>query len=401
MAAPKTSADGAAVAGGGRGNDRVRPAVALFLGASAMFANMYATQAILPDIEHALDVSPAAAGLSITVVVVGVAIGGWVHGPLSDRVGRARVMVASAALLILPTALVGFAPNLAALLALRAAQGLLMPGLLVVAVPYVSERFRGPAAGAAMGAYTASLVFGGFVGRVGTALIAEQLGWRTAIELLVFPTMLGALAMWRWLPRDAPSHSGRRLSGTLGAQLRNRLLLLNALCAASVFFGFVGIFTYATYRLTSPAIGLGLGGAGLVYGVWLVGVLVPPAGALAHRLGPQRLLPTLIAIEVAGVAMTSVDSLAVIIAGLALMAFAMFSTVTTCQLLIPRLVDRDRGSATSLHLTIYYAGGGLGAYLPGLLLDQGWNRLVAVCALAVAAGLVASLVLRFRVPAAA
>ena len=126
------------------GSERVRPAVALFLGASAMFANMYATQAILPDIEHALNVSPAAAGLSITVVVVGVAIGGWVHGPLSDRIGRARVMVASAALLILPTALVGFAPNLATLLVLRAFQGLLMPGLLVVAVPYVSERFRGP-----------------------------------------------------------------------------------------------------------------------------------------------------------------------------------------------------------------------------------------------------------------
>jgi MFS transporter, YNFM family, putative membrane transport protein len=92
--------------------------------------------------------------------------------------------------------------------------------------------------------------------------------------------------------------------------------------------------------------------------------------------------------------MTSVDSLVVIVAGLALMAFAMFSTVTTCQLLIPRLVDHDRGSATSLHLTIYYIGGGLGAYLPGLLLHQGWDRLVVVCAAAVAVGLVSALMLR-------
>jgi YNFM family putative membrane transporter len=394
MAGPATRAEsGAGVAG-----ERVRPAAALFLGASAMFANMYATQAILPDIEHAFDVTPAAAGLTITVVVVGVAIGGWVHGPLSDRVGRARVMVASAALLIVPTALIGFAPSLPLLLALRAAQGLLMPGLLVVAVPYVSERFRGPAAGAAMGAYTASLVFGGFVGRVGTALIAEPLGWRSALELLVVPTMLGALAMWQWLPRDLPTHSGRRLRGTIGSQLQNRLLLLNALCAASVFFGFVGIFTYATYRLTSPEIGLGLGAAGLVYGVWLVGVFVPAAGALAHRLGPQRLLPALIALELVGVMMTGVDRLAVIVAGLAVMAFAMFSTVTTCQLLIPRLVDRDRGSATSLHLTLYYLGGGLGAYLPGLVLDQGWGRLVAFCAAAVAVGLACSLTLRLLLP---
>ena len=108
-----------------------------------MFANMYATQAILPQIEDGLHVSPAAAGLSITVVVAGVALGGWVHGRLSDRIGRARVMVSSAALLIVPTALLGLSPNLPTLLVLRTAQGLLMPGLLVVAVPYVAERFPG------------------------------------------------------------------------------------------------------------------------------------------------------------------------------------------------------------------------------------------------------------------
>jgi MFS transporter, YNFM family, putative membrane transport protein len=127
-----------------------------------------------------------------------------------------------------------------------------------------------------------------------------------------------------------------------------------------------------------------------------VGVLVPATGAIAHRIGPQRLLPGLILVELAGVGMTAVDRLAVIVAGLALMAFAMFSTVTVCQLLIPRLVDRDRGSATSLHLTIYYLGGGLGAYLPGLLLNDGWGRLVSVCAGAVAVGLIASTVLTMR-----
>ena len=76
-------------------------------------------------------------------------------------------------MICVPTAVAGLAPNLPVLLAIRACQGLLMPGLLTVAVPYVTERFRGPAAGAAMGAYTASLVFGGLVGRVGTAIVAD------------------------------------------------------------------------------------------------------------------------------------------------------------------------------------------------------------------------------------
>ena len=108
-----------------------------------MFANMYSTQAILPDVERGLGASPAAAGLTITVVVLAVAAGGWVAGPLSDRLGRARVMSSAAVLICIPTAVAGLAPNMPTLLAVRACQGLLMPGLLTVAVPYVTERFRG------------------------------------------------------------------------------------------------------------------------------------------------------------------------------------------------------------------------------------------------------------------
>ena len=54
-----------------------RASAALLLGASSMFANMYATQAILPEIGRDLDASAAATGLSITVVVAGVALGAW------------------------------------------------------------------------------------------------------------------------------------------------------------------------------------------------------------------------------------------------------------------------------------------------------------------------------------
>lgn len=372
-----------------------RASAALLLGASSMFANMYATQAILPEIGRDLDASAAATGLSITVVVAGVALGAWVHGPLSDRIGRWKVMVASAGLIVVPTAALGLAPNLASLLALRAMQGLLMPGLLVVAVPYVTERFEGPRQGAAMGAYTSSLVFGGFVGRVGTALVADLVGWRLALSLLAVPTALGALTMRAWLPADQPSHRPRRsLRGVIAEHARNRLVLTNALCAGATFFGFVGIFTYATYRLTADPFDLSLSAAGLVYGVWLVGTLVTPVTTLAGRIGPDRLLPVLVSVSLGGALLTLVDRLPAMVVALALMAFAMFTVVPICQLLIPRLVTHHRGTATSLHLTVYYAAGALGAFLPGLLLDRGWAAVVAACAAAIGVGLAAAVALR-------
>jgi YNFM family putative membrane transporter len=373
-----------------------RPGVALFLGASAMFANMYSTQAILPDIESGLGVSAAAAGLTITVVVLAVALGGWVAGPLSDRLGRARVMAAAAVLICIPTAIAGLAPNLPALLAIRACQGFLMPGLLTVAVPYVTERFRGPAAGAAMGTYTASLVFGGLVGRVGTAIVADLSSWRVALEALAIPTVAGAFAMYFWLPRDEPRHVDRDLRAVVAEHVRNLPLILNAVAAGATFFAFVGIFTFATHRLTGPPFDLSLGAAGLVYAVWVVGAVVPLVGHAAARIGPQRLLPFLLASAGAGAALTLLDNLAAVIAGLALLAAAMFSTVTTCQLLIPRLVSHHRGTATSLHQTIYYVLGGAGAYLPGLWLADGWHAVVAACCVTVAIGAAASLGLLLR-----
>jgi YNFM family putative membrane transporter len=230
---------------------------------------------------------------------------------------------------------------------------------------------------------------------VGTALLADVVGWRLALGLLALPTLLGALTMRAWLPADVPGQRTRRsLRGVVAEHARNPLVLTNAICAGATFFGFVGIFTYATYKLTAPPIGLSLSEAGLVYAVWLVGALVTPVTQLGGAIGPQRLLPVLVSVSLAGALLTLVDWLPAIVVGLAAMAFAMFTIVPVCQLLIPRLVTHHRGTATSLHLTVYYAAGALGAYLPGLVLHRGWDALVAVCGAAILAGLGAALVLR-------
>src|SRR5262249_46780217 len=109
------------------------------LGATGMFATMYSTQAILPTIGRSFGVRPAATGLTISMVLVAVAAGAWLWGPLSDRVGARRSMVLASTLLVLPTVGVGLAPSFAVLLGLRILQGLCMPGLLAVGVGYVAD----------------------------------------------------------------------------------------------------------------------------------------------------------------------------------------------------------------------------------------------------------------------
>lgn len=161
--------------------------VALTVASATMFAVPYSTQAILPVIGTDLRVGPAVTGLTITVVVVGIAIGAWITGPLSDRIGRRRVMVGSCALLAVPTALIAAESGVVTLLILRGVQGLLLPGLLTVATAYIYEAFPRARVPTVVGIYTSALVLGGFIGRTVPALIVADVGWRTSLALLAVP----------------------------------------------------------------------------------------------------------------------------------------------------------------------------------------------------------------------
>src|SRR2546423_6190776 len=159
---------------------RLGALVTLFLAPAFIFANMYTTQAILPVLSQDFQISAPAAGLTVSLLVLAVAIGSLFYGPLSDRIGRKTVMVGASFLVLIPTLLCGFAPNFAVLVALRTMQGLLMPGLTSVAIPYVNEEFAGKGRGLAMGVYVSGLTLGGLFARVGSAALAGIYNWRGA-----------------------------------------------------------------------------------------------------------------------------------------------------------------------------------------------------------------------------
>src|SRR5258708_3183264 len=108
--------------------------VTLFFAPAFIFANMYTTQAILPVLGQSFHVSAPTAGLTVSMLVLAVAIGSLFYGPLSDRVGRKPVMVGISFLGIVQTLLCGLAPNFSVLGVLGSMEGLLMPGLTIVAI---------------------------------------------------------------------------------------------------------------------------------------------------------------------------------------------------------------------------------------------------------------------------
>ena len=359
------------------------------LGSAGMFATMYSTQAILPELGRDFHVGPARAGLTISAVVIAIAIGVWLWGPLSDRIGRRRSIVLASALLVVPTVAAGLAPSFGALLACRAVQGLCMPGLLAVGVPYVMEAFGPWLGGRAMGVYVSALVAGGLIGRVGVALAASVVGWRWAVGGLAVLPAAAVFVMRRWLPDVGPParSSGLRRSGIL-AQIRNPLLLRIAVAAAAMFFTFVGVFSYVVFRLQRPPFSLGPAASSLIFLLWLFGAVGPYAGKLVDRIGWRRAAFASVACASLGLLLSFPSTLPTLTVGLSLVTVAMFAGVTALQLGVTSATDVDRGAASAVYFSIYYGCGAVGGYLPGLAWQTWrWNGVagVGLAAVAVAA----------------
>lgn len=367
--------------------------VALYAATVAVYADMYITQPILPTLSHEFGVAPATAGLSVSAVVLMIALASSSSGPLSDMLGRKPVMVWSCGLLALPTLLCALAPTFELLLLCRALQGLCIPGLTAVAVAYLGDRFPPHELGALVGGWIAATVTGGLTGRVLSGLLTDLFGWRAAFVVFAAATLLCALAMVVALPSDpartAPGW-GVAYQGMF-AHLRERRLVGAFLIGGALFFGFIGVFTYLPYYLAAPPFALPTAIVSLLYLVYLAGVVVSPlAGRLSARVARRSLMAGGLVIAMLGVVGTLAPALPVIVLSLLVLCAGMFTAQAVTPAYVNATAREAKGGASALYLMCYYVGGTLGAALPGVAWQAfGWPGVVGVASAALVVALLA------------
>jgi MFS family permease len=283
-----------------------------------------------------------------------------------------------------PTLLAATAQTLPALIFWRFLQGLFIPGVIAVIIAYINEEFAGRT-GAVMSAYIAGTVFGGFLGRFLTGIIAAHGNWHAAFLVLGVLDLLGALAVRRWLPLathfvPAP-HVFKSLTDTW-EHLRNPRLLMICAMGFAVLFSLVGVFTYANFLLARPPFLLTSAGLGSVFFVYLFGCIVTPlAGRFQDRHGFRRTVLLAAGMSLGGLLLTLVHSLAAVIAGLAVFSSGVFVSQASATVLTGQVADRARSSAAGLYVTFYYIGGSVGTALPAWFwLNGGWPACVGLFA---------------------
>ena len=349
--------------------------------------DLFATQAILPALAAAYRVSPAAMGTAVNACTVGMAIAGLAVSLLSTRIDRRRGVVASLALLTVPTALLSSAPDLGTFAALRVAQGLCMAAAFTLTLAYLAEETSGAATASAFAAYIAGNVASNLVGRLISASVADTFGIAANFHLFAALNLLGAGLAWVTLAsmRDmaAPMPPRSSALSTWVRHLGDRRLRLAFAIGFLILFAFVGIFTYVNFVLVAPPVSLGMMALGTVYLVFLPSMLTTPlAGRLASRLGSGKSLTASLLMAAAALPLLLAPSLAAILAGLTLFAIGTFAAQAIATGYVGRTAFPDPGAASGLYLSCYFLGGLAGsAVLGGLFMQTGWRGCVTGAAL--------------------
>jgi MFS family permease len=162
--------------------------------------------------------------------------------------------------------------------------------------------------------------------------------------------------------------------------LRNPQLLATYAVGFNGLFCLVGAFTYVNFYLADKPFFLGPTALGSIFVVYLIGALVtPPAGHIMDRIGQRKVLMGAVGVSAIGMMLTLIQSVPVIISGLALEASGVFVCQSASYSHVGRAAQEARSSAAGLYISFYYLGGFAGSILPGFLWKHaGWPGCVAI-----------------------
>jgi YNFM family putative membrane transporter len=385
-----------------------RLSAGLFAAAVATFALLYATQALLPALSADFGVPAGEAALTVSLATGALAVTLLFAGPLSEALGRMRLIRAS----LLASGVLGLAgaaaPSLPALLVLRALAGVALAGLPAVATAYLREEVHPAAHARATGLYIGGTGLGGMLGRLLAGWLADLGGWRLGLAGTGALGLTCAALAFALLPasrnfRPAPARPSHLLRLT-GRVARDPVLLALYGVATTMAGAFVAIYNAIGFRLTSPPYHLSVGAAGLVFCVYPVGTASAAlAGRLADRIGRHVVVPPAAALMAAGVLLTRAGSLPGMVAGLALMTAGFFVVHGISSGWVVVRAHRVAGAAApaaSLYLFAFYLGSSVFGGLAGSVWDAGgWGTVVAMAAaLSATGGLFAFGLSRVREP---
>ena len=331
---------------------------------------------ILPQIGDDLDIADAVLGTLVTAYSLMVGLFAILSGPVSDRIGRRRILLTGCGVMTVALASHGLVDSYWSFLAVRVFAGMAGGVLSGAAVSYIGDYFPYERRGWAVGWVMSGAAVGQIIGIPMGIVMAERWGFHSPFYLFAITMALTLPLLFFGVPQPPVKRTSDRL--TVSGAFADYVALLKrpevAWAAVAYFVMFFGVAVFVIYLPTWLEADLGASG-GQIALMFLVGgvanvVTGPWAGKLSDRIGRKGIILLacvgLSILMVGTVPLVTNITLAYVFFFLTMVLVAM--RVSPFSALLTGLVrDERRGSLMSLAVALGHLGFALGGAVAGPL----------------------------------
>jgi MFS transporter, DHA1 family, multidrug resistance protein len=228
------------------GRAPVTAALVVITGVGPLAVDTYL--AALPELQRSLHTSAAIAQLTVTAFIIGLAAGQLTLGPLSDALGRRRLLLAGAFAFALMSLLCALAPNGPLLVAGRLVQGLAAGCGVAIGRAIVGDVYSGDEAAKRYGTLAAINFLGPVIAPALGGAVLTVGTWRTIFAALAGFGLIMLATVNFGIPETLPpgdrhgsglSTTGARMLDLLRDRLFTRPVVIQCLATAG-FFVYIG-----------------------------------------------------------------------------------------------------------------------------------------------------------------
>lgn len=329
---------------------------------------------ILPQIGDDLDIADAVLGTLVTAYSLMVGLFAILSGPVSDRIGRRRILLVGCGVMTVALASHGLVDSYWSFLGVRVFAGIAGGVLSGAAVSYIGDYFPYDRRGWAVGWVMSGAAFGQIIGIPMGIVMAERWGFHSPFYLFAITMALTLPLLFFGVPQPPVKRTSERL--TVSGAFADYVTLLKrpevAWAAVAYFVMFFGVAVFVIYLPTWLERDLGASGDQIAL-MFLVGgianvVTGPQAGKLSDRIGRKGIILLscigLSVLMLGTVPLVTNITIAYVFFFLTMVLVAM--RVSPFSALLTGLVrDERRGSLMSLAVALGQLGFALGGAVSG------------------------------------
>ena len=329
---------------------------------------------ILPQIGDDLDIADAVLGTLVTAYSLMVGLFAILSGPVSDRIGRRRILLVGCGVMTVALASHGLVDSYWSFLGVRVFAGMAGGVLSGAAVSYIGDYFPYDRRGWAVGWVMSGAAFGQIIGIPMGIVMAERWGFHSPFYLFAITMALTLPLLFFGVPQPPVKRTSERL--TVSGAFADYVTLLKrpevAWAAVAYFVMFFGVAVFVIYLPTWLERDLGASGDQIAL-MFLVGgianvVTGPQAGKLSDRIGRKGIILLscigLSVLMLGTVPLVTNITIAYVFFFLTMVLVAM--RVSPFSALLTGLVrDERRGSLMSLSVALGQLGFALGGAVSG------------------------------------